>query len=130
MKLICVSSDLSDIRKARDFAKKNKCQLELYSVDSWNRQQEQAYMYEKSSVLHSGSSTFKQDVFRSMDEIKIRAIKNALLLYRGNASKAAKMLKIGRATLYRISKQFGVETGSIHYDESSATEEKAMKKSA
>lgn len=116
MKLICVSNDLSDIRTVKEFAKNHQYQLQFYSVEGWEYQQDHSNN-DSNPVIYAGQSTVKHNVFQSMDEIKIRAIRDALLLSRGNASKAAKMLKIGRATLYRISKQFGIDMVSMRYSE-------------
>ena len=116
MKLICISNDLSDIRTVKEFAKNNECQLQFYSVEGWERQQSHSHIDNDSNQnVYLSQSKFKNNIFQSMDEIKIRAIQDALLLSRGNASKAAKMLKIGRATLYRISKQFGIDMVSMRY---------------
>lgn len=44
----------------------------------------------------------------SLEQLEIEAIQNALAANGGNMSKAAVQLKIGRATLYRKSKKYGI----------------------
>jgi two-component system, NtrC family, response regulator HydG len=44
----------------------------------------------------------------SMEDIEIKAIKNALVQTKGNLSNAAEALKIGRSTLYRKMKKYGI----------------------
>ncbi len=44
----------------------------------------------------------------SLEQLEIDAIQNALAANGGNMSKAAVQLKIGRATLYRKFKKYGI----------------------
>ena len=44
----------------------------------------------------------------SMEDVEIKAIKNALVQTKGNLSNAAEALKIGRSTLYRKMKKYGI----------------------
>ncbi len=44
----------------------------------------------------------------SMEDVEIKAIKNALVKTKGNLSNAAEALKIGRSTLYRKMKKYGI----------------------
>ncbi len=44
-----------------------------------------------------------------LEELEKRAIEMALLKYQGNISIAAKMLKLGQATLYRKVKRYGLK---------------------
>jgi DNA-binding NtrC family response regulator len=47
---------------------------------------------------------------RKLEDIEAEAIKFALAHYRGQMSKMARKLGIGRSTLYRKMKDIGVET--------------------
>ncbi len=49
----------------------------------------------------------------SMEEIEKQAILNAIEVCRGNLSYAAKSLRLGRATLYRKLKQYGIDPHQI-----------------
>ena len=45
----------------------------------------------------------------SINEIESKAIENAIHVYKGNLTEAAKALGIGRATLYRKVKQYNID---------------------
>lgn len=47
---------------------------------------------------------------RTLAELEKNAIENAVALYRGNLTKAAQALGIGRATIYRKIRQYGIRT--------------------
>ena len=49
------------------------------------------------------------EAVESIHEIEARAIENAILVFRGNLTEAAKALGIGRATLYRKVKQYNID---------------------
>ena len=106
MTLIVVSNNLSDIRKAQDFAKSHKYQLKLYSVEKWRQKQ-------KTPSPEGVPFDRKKSFFQSMDELKILAVRDALIVCRGNVSKAAQMLKVGRATLYRLVKMLQFDLSDV-----------------
>jgi DNA-binding NtrC family response regulator len=45
---------------------------------------------------------------RTMNEVEVEAIENAIAVYKGNLTEAAKGLRIGRATLYRKLKEYDI----------------------
>ena len=47
----------------------------------------------------------------TINELESKAIKAAIMEYRGNLTEAAKALGIGRATLYRKVKQYNIDPG-------------------
>jgi DNA-binding NtrC family response regulator len=51
----------------------------------------------------------KEPVVMSLAQLEAEAINNTLIHCRGNFTEAAKTLKIGRATLYRKVKEYGLE---------------------
>ncbi|MGL5139256.1 MAG: helix-turn-helix domain-containing protein, partial [Beijerinckiaceae bacterium] len=57
---------------------------------------------------------------RKLDEIERETIKFAIAHYRGQMSKVARKLSIGRSTLYRKLKDLGLEEGLVTEEESDA----------
>lgn len=120
-KIIFISNSLVDIQKVKEFAKNSKYSLEHYSKEGWKNKNSKKAPVKNSNnnhVEHSNLSIVQlpfasNPLLQTMDEIKVEAIKKALLQSRGNASKAAEILKIGRATLYRKIKELGVNLDSI-----------------
>ena len=122
-KIIFISNSLADIQKVKDFAKNSKYSMEHYSKEEWKNKSVKKTFSNKStrninSINSSNLSVIElpssgNSLLQTMDEIKVEAIKKALLQSRGNASKAAEALKIGRATLYRKIKELGVDLKSI-----------------
>lgn len=51
------------------------------------------------------------DGFPTMEEVERKHIELAVHVYKGNLTTAAIALKIGRATLYRKIKQYGINVG-------------------
>ena len=57
----------------------------------------------------------------SMRDLEKQAIRNALLAAKGNVSKAARVLGLGRTTLYRKMSSYGIEDSKRPFEESSST---------
>ena len=135
-KLIFISSSLADIEKVKEFAKNNDYSLEHYSKEEWTDNNENQF---KTVSKHNNDGTENHNFsivqlpnagnsLQTMNEIKVEAIRMALLRARGNASKAAEMLQIGRATLYRKIKEFGVNLESMRKDMDEKEYEPVLKK--
>ena len=141
-KLIFISSSLADIERIKDFAKNSGYPLEYYSKEEWknNNNLKQTPKNNKSTYTENTDTAshnlsilpFPSAVhsLQTMDEIKVEAIKTALLRSRGNASKAAEMLKIGRATLYRKIKDLQLNLESIRKQLNEEEQDSALKKTA
>lgn len=138
-KLIFISSSLADIEKVKEFAKNNDYSLKHYSKEEWKSSSEN--QLENASNHNNAIGTADHNFsivqlpnanhsLQTMNEIKVEAIRMALLRARGNASKAAEMLQIGRATLYRKIKEFGVNLESMRKDMGEKEYEPALKKTA
>ena len=141
-KLIFISNSLVDIENIKEFAKKNNYLLEHYSKEEWNNNK---HSFQKVRVKSKPANETKKYPFsivpslsttdntpQTMNEIKVEAIRHALLRSRGNASKAAEILKIGRATLYRKIKELELNLESMRQDldEKEYTESTLVKKTA
>ena len=121
-KIIFVSDNHTDRESVETFAKSNKYAVECYSSKDWEKQtwnvpsqpdeDNNEYLKPADNMIPF-SPVNQSTVFNSMEDIKIEAIKKALIISNGNASKAAGMLKIGRATLYRKIKQLGFDLESL-----------------
>lgn len=137
-KLIFISSSLADIEKIKEFAKNNNYFLEHYSKEEWKNNSENQYekgFKNTSAGLNNHNFSIvplpnMNHSLQTMNEIKVEAIRVALLKARGNASKAAEMLQIGRATLYRKIKEFGVNLESMRKNIEEKEYEPALKKTA
>jgi DNA-binding NtrC family response regulator len=139
-KLIFISSSLADIEKVKEFAKNNDYSLEHYSKEEWKKDSEN--QFENVSNYNNVAAGTENNHFsivqlpnsnhslQTMNEIKVEAIRMALLRAKGNASKAAEMLQIGRATLYRKIKEFGVDLESMRKDIGEKEYEPVLKKTA
>ena len=137
-KLIFISSSLADIEKIKEFAKNNNYSLEHYSKEEWKNNSENQYekgLKNTDAGLNNHNFSIvpipsMNHSLQTMNEIKVEAIRMALLKARGNASKAAEMLQIGRATLYRKIKEFGVNLESMRKNIDEKEYEPALKKTA
>ena len=123
-KLIFISNSLADLENVKNFAKKHNYALVYYSKEEWKnrkKKSEKKALQENNSINagHIPSILQLPNTNRSlqtMDEIKGGAIKTALLQAKGNASKAAEILQIGRATLYRKIKKLNINLQYIRKD--------------
>ena len=129
-KLIFISNSLADIEKVTEFAKNSNYLLEYYSQEGWKNNTKKSYNINTVNAPLSIVASPIMDNHQTMDEIKIEAIRNALLKSRGNASKAAEMLQIGRATLYRKIKDLGLSLESIRQYLNEQEYEPEIKKTA
>ncbi len=121
-KLILISNSFVDIEKVKAFSKKNGYLLEHYSKEEWkNSNKKDKNLPCKLPINNTASHNLSIvplpvttiNSLKTMNEIKVEAIKGALLMAKGNASKAAEMLKIGRATLYRKIKELELNLDSV-----------------
>ena len=135
--IIFISNSLADISKAKEFSKKRSYNFQHYSLEEWRKKTGKHKKY--SSKRESFKTTRAEQPPPSlsivpfpankslkvptMHETKINATKNALLRARGNATHAAQLLNIGRATLYRQIREWDIDLESIRYE----VEEKAHK---
>ena len=137
-KIIFVSNSQNDIESVKAFAQNNQYEVEYYSNEEWDKQIHNKTLPQSSSgrnelqisdnMIHF--SSVKNTVFNTMEDMKIDAIKKALVISNGNASKAAGMLKIGRATLYRKIKQLGFDLEALRKISAEQNGRSALKKSA
>lgn len=120
-----VSDDFMTSQKARTWGQENGCDVKVFSHTQWNntfRDLTSASGYRTDGVVLTGGAqpvaggkvlSFPSNTpgkkVASMDEIESQAIVGAINEYKGNLTEAAKALGIGRATLYRKVKQYGID---------------------
>jgi len=138
--LIFISDSITDIEQVQQFATDNSYALEYYSKEEWGKfikkqQSKRAVSNIPTlSIVESSDTTTVNNnllILKTMNDIKVEAIKSTLLRARGNASKAAEILKIGRATLYRKIKELNIDLDSIReYSKEDIKVRPALKKAA
>ena len=121
-KIIFVSDSQTDREFVEAFAKNNQYAVECYSNKEWEKQtwngslpsarDNRGYLEPVDNMI-SFSTANNSTGFNTIENVKTAAIKKALVISNGNASKAAGMLKIGRATLYRKIKQLDFDLESL-----------------
>lgn len=138
-KLIFISNSLVDIEDVKEFAKNKNYLLEHYSKEEWSASK---YSQRSSAKPKLSNDTQKHPLSivpslnpisstpQTMNEIKVEAIRHALLKSRGNASKAADILKIGRATLYRKIKELELNLESMRQNLDEKGSQDLIKKTA
>ena len=134
-KIIFISNSLADIERIKNFAKINGYPVEYYAKEEWksNNKNKNTDNKNTDTANHNLSIlSFPSTVhpLQTMDEVKVEAIKKALLRARGNASKAAEILKIGRATLYRKIKELHLNLESIRQQLNEEEQDATLKKTA
>lgn len=135
--LIVVSDDYNEIQKARSWGQDNGYDVKAYTSTQWAAGLEdpsfRANVSDQEVSLASGfgggqshqptpvneqgatvlpfpgvnQHTGKR--VATINEIESMAIENAIFEFKGNLTEAAKALGIGRATLYRKVKQYGID---------------------
>ena len=141
-KLIFISNNSAEIAKVREFAKKSGYSLDYYSHAVWKtkNQRQTATTGRKGKNTNRATNnpglsivklpSTKTHSMQTMSEIKVEAIKNALLMGRGSPVKAAHILQIGRATLYRKIKDLNINLNTIRDQLNEKQSRVTLKKSA
>ena len=108
-RLILVAKDKFQIRRVEQFAKSLHLEFSVYSEEEWATMEEiDQYIQEEElskQVINLPVGT--NDVF-SLDNVEAEAIKKVVTKSKGNMMKAARTLKIARATLYRKMQRYGL----------------------
>ncbi|MCB0422946.1 MAG: hypothetical protein KDD61_18235 [Bdellovibrionales bacterium] len=134
--LIFVSDDNMATQQARSFAENNGAEFHGFTTSEWRYNLEDPKFREKvmdgvpslvsgSAVVEGGakilpfpnqqvssahsSSNNQVGPVKTINELESIAIENAIQEFNGNLTEAAKALGIGRATLYRKVKLYGIK---------------------
>ena len=121
-KIIFVSDSQKDREFVKAFAKNNQYAVKCYSNKEWKKQtwngslpftgDNREYLQPVDNMIPFSVANSSAG-FNTIENVTTEAIKKALIISNGNASKAAEMLKIGRATLYRKIKQLDFDLESL-----------------
>ncbi len=115
-KVILISSSKSVASAISKMASQQGCQFEHYATEEhWhsnNSSFNNVIPFHKNHSLPSGQKEFHLPQ-KSLNEIQFETINQALLKMRGNVSKVSRILRVGRATLYRKIKEYGIDVHDI-----------------
>lgn len=108
--IILISDKMSEVEKLENLSKKNKWLFSVYTPEEWSSRSDEAFLFhnEESSQKTLSLPSGYRPIF-SLDEIEAYIIEKVLGICNGNTSKAARLLRIGRATLYRKIEKLGIE---------------------
>lgn len=141
--LYIVTDDQEQAQRIKNFGMGMGCKVEVYTTAEWaeKKQMGSESSSQELPFLSAGSQTvdpeggkvlqFRQpqaapvedNTVKTINELESIAIEKAISEFGGNLTEAAKALGIGRATLYRKVKQYGI-------DPSQARRQKAAAKAA
>ncbi|MFK8138478.1 MAG: helix-turn-helix domain-containing protein [Bdellovibrionales bacterium] len=131
--IIVVSDDYNEIQKARSWGQENGYDVKAYTSAQWsaglddpsfrsnvaNQEISLAAGFgggitpvssEGATVLpFPGVNQHTGKRVATINEVESMAIENAIFEFKGNLTEAARALGIGRATLYRKVKQYGID---------------------
>lgn len=117
-KFIIVSDDQDVVQRAKAFAASNGVACEVFSTMEWENKSYNSSLSSGTQTVEmgakilpfpgSGSYSGGKKV-QTINELESVAIEKAIGEYNGNLTEAAKALGIGRATLYRKVKQYGLD---------------------
>lgn len=134
--IIVVSDDYNEIQKARSWGQDNGYDVKAYTSTQWAAGLEdpsfRANVSDQEVSLSAGFGAATPNPtpvneqgatvlpfpgvnqhtgkrVATINEIESMAIENAIFEFKGNLTEAAKALGIGRATLYRKVKQYGID---------------------
>ena len=127
-RLIFVGENNFQIKKVEKFAKDNSFNFHSYSEENWVTLEEiDQYIQEEELSKQIISLPVGKGNISSLDEMEAETIKRVLKNVNGNMMKAARTLKIARATLYRKIEKYGVNLKKQR-EEEMKKQEKTFKK--
>ena len=131
-----VTDDQMVAMRARQFGESCGAEVKVFSPTEWNNGLNQPEFRNQVSTqvpsLSGGMGTYggnetggkvlpfpgpkanvvEDSSISTINELESQAIENAIHVYKGNLTEAAKALGIGRATLYRKVKQYSIDPSS------------------
>lgn len=127
--LVVVSEEPSFVQKAQSFGHSCNVGVQVLSPDQWDHLNNSRtggpslvsgngnsgepgggkVLPFPGTSNHGGGDRFQVTTINQLESV---AIENAIMAFKGNLTEAAKALGIGRATLYRKVKQYGLDPNS------------------
>lgn len=113
-RLIIETEDQDMIEKVRVFAYQNNLNVEMQFFTEKDNSEEVGREVERNSIPMGRIIPFKRremasESVKTMREVEKEQIKKAIVQCRGNLTEAAKVLGLGRATLYRKVKSLEID---------------------
>ena len=110
-KLIFVGENKLQIKRAEQFAKNSCFEFHTYSDEEWATLEEiDQYIQEEEISKQIIKLPVGKRTISSLDELEAETIKRVVQSTNGNIMKAARTLKIARATLYRKMERYGLKS--------------------
>lgn len=123
---VIVSDDYNEIQRARAWGQQNGVTVNAYSSAQWTNGLEdpafRSQIHTEEVNLSAGHNQGGAQILpfpgtkatgdkkvSTINDVEKHAIETAIFEFRGNLTEAAKALGIGRATLYRKVKQYGID---------------------
>ena len=118
-KIILITNNKSISAKVKGIAQQNKYDFATYTEDEWATFEdlEQYIQDEEVSKKIIPLPTGYRPVF-SLEELEAETIRKVISSFNGNAVKAARALRIGRATLYRKIDKYGLNLKQVRKHQS------------
>ena len=108
-KLIFVGKNKLQLKRAEQFAKNSRFEFHTYSDEEWATLEEiDQYIQEEEISKQIIKLPVGKKAIPSLDELEAETIKRVVQNTNGNMMKAARALKIARATLYRKMARYGL----------------------
>lgn len=129
-KLIFVGENKLQLKRVEKLAKENNFEFLSYSDGEWATLEEiDQYIQEEELSKQVVNLPVGKKAVSSLDELEAETIKQVIKNLDGNMIKAARTLKIARATLYRKIERYGWNLKKQR-EEQFGKQEKSLKKSA
>ena len=115
VKMILITDNRAHIQNGQSIARQNGYLFQSYSIKKWDLIKElESQLKEDKEIsakiipLPTGHTPMS-----SLQKVENDMIEKVLISCNGNASKAAKILRIGRATLYRKIERLGLDLNKL-----------------
>ncbi|MCY4512905.1 MAG: hypothetical protein OXB86_04380 [Bdellovibrionales bacterium] len=131
VKMILITDNPAHILKGKAIAKKNRYEFQSYSPKKWEMMEELESQVDEDREITSKIIPLPtgHTPLSSLKKMESDAIEKVLISCNGNASKASRILKVGRATLYRKMERLGLDiNGYRTLEESQEKQEKPLRK--
>lgn len=130
-KLIFVGGNKLHLKRVEKFAKDNHFKFSSYSDGEWATLEEiDQYIQEEELSKQVINLPVGKKAVSSLDEMEAETIKQVIKNFDGNMIKAARTLKIARATLYRKIERYGWNLKKRREEQLFNKQNKTIKKTA
>ena len=131
VKMILITDNPAHILKGKAIAKKHRYEFQSYSPKKWEMMEELESQVDEDREITAKIIPLPtgHTPLSSLKKMESDAIEKVLISCNGNASKASRILKVGRATLYRKMERLGLDiNGYRTLEESQEKQVKPLQK--